>query len=451
MKIVITGALGYVGTELCQLYKNSQHTVIAFDNRFLAERVKDLCDAGISFVCGSILDEKLVEEVLKDADVIYHLAGITDVAYTKFESNSEQDNRIKEVGIDGSKNVIKHSGHAKIIFPSTHVVYEGLLETKLDIEEVEPPCPVLSYATGKYQTEKDLQSSGKNYIILRLGSVYGYSTDSMRINIMPNLFSKIASQNGEIKLFAGGMQYKSLVGIGDVVSAMKFLAEFDVHKEIFHLSNENLTVKDVADICSLINPGINIISTSDQIPNLGYTLSNKKLLNTGFKFRQNIQSAIGEMINRWSTKDKKIFTEIVDVGGKEFIDERGRIVNYELTESINLVGYIESKAKTIRANHYHPKQEQKCLLIKGKYLSVTKDLGNPNAKLVTRMIKAGDLAIISPNVAHAMLFLEDSIFLNLVCGEREHQNYGITHTIPYQVIDDKLKEFLLSLYKNEQI
>ena len=48
-------------------------------------------------------------------------------------------------------------------------------------------------------------------MILRLGSVYGYSTDTMRINIMPNLFSKITSQNGTIKLFSGGRQLKSLV------------------------------------------------------------------------------------------------------------------------------------------------------------------------------------------------------------------------------------------------
>ena len=58
--------------------------------------------------------------------------------------------------------------------------------------------------------------SNKNYVILRLGSVYGYSTDTMRINIMPNLFSKIASQNGTINLFSGGKQIKSLVPLIDV-------------------------------------------------------------------------------------------------------------------------------------------------------------------------------------------------------------------------------------------
>ena len=70
--------------------------------------------------------------------------------------------------------------------------------------------------SSKAINEEQLKKSGKNYIILRLGSVYGYSTDSMRIDIMPNLFSKIASQNGTLKLFAGGRQIKSLVPLIDV-------------------------------------------------------------------------------------------------------------------------------------------------------------------------------------------------------------------------------------------
>ena len=83
--------------------------------------------------------------------------------------------------------------------------------------------PILSYATSKAINESQLKKSGKNYIILRLGSVYGYSTDTMRLDIMPNLFSKIASQNGTLRLFAAGRQIKSLVPLMllDVLSLWK--------------------------------------------------------------------------------------------------------------------------------------------------------------------------------------------------------------------------------------
>ena len=135
----------------------------------------------------------------------------------------------------------------KVIFPSTHVVYEGFKETKYNIVENEPVRPVLTYSTSKIQNEADIMSSGKDYIILRLGSVYGYSTDTMRIGIMPNLFSKMVSQNQNIKLFSGGIQYKSLVNLIDVARCFKFMAESEIKNETFHLVNEQATVKEVAE------------------------------------------------------------------------------------------------------------------------------------------------------------------------------------------------------------
>ncbi len=133
-------------------------------------------------------------------------------------------------------------------------------------------------------------------------------------------------------------------------------------------------------------------------------------------------------------------SEYIKKGEKEFIDERGKISNYELPEQINLVGYIESKKGTIRANHYHPVQEQKCILIKGQYISIYKDLLNDKSEKITHIVNKGDLIITKPNVAHAMVFTKDSIFLNLVRGEREHENYGITHTIRHLLVGEKEKK-----------
>ena len=95
-KIVITGGLGYIGSELCKLYSGETRfkNIIVTDNRFVSERVKQLRDWGFEFVQASILDKNKMSEILADADIVHHLAGITDVAYTKTESNSEKDKQI---------------------------------------------------------------------------------------------------------------------------------------------------------------------------------------------------------------------------------------------------------------------------------------------------------------------------------------------------------------------
>ena len=450
-KIIITGGLGYIGTELCKLYSGLSwhHNISVIDNRFISERVNQIRNWNINFIQGDILDKEMIKKYCSDADIIHHLAGVTDVPRTKSEDSNEKNKKIKEVGETGTQNILDViDNKCKIIFPSTHVVFEGIGDVKKDIAENEKTKPVLSYSTSKAINEEQLKKSGKNYVILRLGSVYGYSTDSMRIDIMPNLFSKIASQNGTLKLFAGGRQIKSLVPLVDVARCFKFMEENNkINFETFNLTKDTVSVKQVAEICKKHNSNITLQETNDEVPNLGFSLSNKKLLKTGFEFLYNLDQNIKEMIQKWSKQSIKKDLEYVKDGENLYIDDRGTISNHELTEPINLIGMIKSKKGTIRANHYHPQQEQKCLFTKGQIIEIFQDIINPNSPKITQVVNAGQLSIIKPNVAHTMVFSKDTTFLNLVRGERDHENYGITHTIKHLFVDDKEKDMLLEYYK----
>ena len=450
-KIVITGGLGYIGTELCKIYSgyswNDKITVI--DNRFVSERVNQIRNWNMDFVQGDILDKDLINKYCNDADIVHHLAGITNVPRVKSESSKEHDNKIKLVGEQGTQNILDAiPDKCKIILPSTHVVYEGMEKVKNNILENEKTSPVLSYGKSKDYNEKQLKASGKKYVILRLGSVYGYSTDTARIDIMPNFFSKMASQNGTLRLFAGGRQVKSLVPLVDVARCFKFMEEReDISHDLFNLTKDTVTVKEVAELCKKHNPKITLRETNDEVPNLGFSLSNKKILNTGFKFLYALDESIKEMISKWSKQ--KLIKELEHVrdGENEFIDSRGKISNYELTEPINMIGLVDSKKGTIRANHYHPQQEQKCLFTKGQIIEIFQDILNPNSPKITQVVNEGQLSIIKPNVAHTMVFTRDTTFLNLVRGEREHKNYGVTHTIKHVFVSEEEKNMLLSCYK----
>ena len=221
----------------------------------------------------------------------------------------------------------------------------------------------------------------------------------------------------------------------------------DISSEIFNLTKDTVTVKEVAEVCKKHNPKINLKETNDEIPNLGFSLSNNKILKTGFKFLYNLDESIKEMIFKWSKLSITKDLEHVRKGEKEFIDERGKISNHELPEAINLIGLIDSKKGTVRANHYHPIQEQKCLVTKGKFISVYQDLLNKKSPKITHVVDEGQLIVTKPNTAHAMVFPEDTVFLNLVRGEREHDNYGVTHTIRHVLVDDNEKDLLLNIYK----
>ena len=151
-KIIITGGLGYIGTELCKIYSGVSwhHKIIVIDNRFISERVNQIRNWNMEFIHGDILDNDLGNKYFQDADIVHHLAGITDVPRTKSESEGKQDEKIKLVGENGTQNILDAiNKKCKIIFPSTHVIYEWIGKVKNDIKENEESKPILSYSSSK--------------------------------------------------------------------------------------------------------------------------------------------------------------------------------------------------------------------------------------------------------------------------------------------------------------
>jgi UDP-glucose 4-epimerase len=163
-KIIITGGLGYIGTELCKIYSGYswKNKIIVIDNRFISERVNQLRNWNIEFIHGDILNKELIGKYCSDADIIHHLAGITDVPRTKNENNKIADKNIKLVAIEGTQNILNAiNKDCKIIFPSTHVVYEGIEKIKNNIFEDDELRPVLSILHLKQIMNNKLKVRGK--------------------------------------------------------------------------------------------------------------------------------------------------------------------------------------------------------------------------------------------------------------------------------------------------
>ena len=95
----------------------------------------------------------------------------------------------------------------------------------------------------------------------------------------------------------------------------------DINSEIFNLTKETLTVKEVAEVCKKYNPEVTLKETNDEVPNLGFSLSNKKLLDTGFEFLYNLDQNIKEMIQKWSKQNLIKELEFVKDGENLFVDK----------------------------------------------------------------------------------------------------------------------------------
>lgn len=108
----------------------------------------------------------------------------------------------------------------------------------------------------------------------------------------------------------------------------------------------------------------------------------------------------------------------------EFVDERGfisRIINNSKFP-IKSVLYIERKAGTVSANHYHKKDAHYIYCLKGKIKYYEKDT-RKKGKVSSVILHPGDLVLSSPMIAHATEFLEDTVLLAFTAETRNHKAY----------------------------
>ena len=72
-KIIITGGLGYIGTELCKIYSGYSWNdeVVVIDNRFISERVNQLRNWNIEFIQGDILDKNLIKKNIVKMQMLF--------------------------------------------------------------------------------------------------------------------------------------------------------------------------------------------------------------------------------------------------------------------------------------------------------------------------------------------------------------------------------------------
>lgn len=109
----------------------------------------------------------------------------------------------------------------------------------------------------------------------------------------------------------------------------------------------------------------------------------------------------------------------------EFKDARGaitRILN-EPEFKIRAILRITQKAGTIRGNHYHKKDCHWVYCESGKFRYYEKNMKVKSGRVISVILKPGDLVLSHPHIAHAMEALVDTVFWAITTEKRQQANY----------------------------
>ena len=299
-KIVVTGAGGYIGTQIIRDLLDLGHQVIGIDRFFFGfEPVSEFAgNKSFSLVKKDIRD--LIPEDLAGVEAVFDLACLSN------DPAGEIDPQLTyQINRDGRIHVAetaKKAGVNKYILSSSCSVYGQGDEVKLN--EKSKTNPISVYAKSTLEAEQhNLELADNNFSVtaLRNATVFGLST-RMRFDLVVNLMTLSAFQKERIIVMGGGLQWRPLVHLKDVSRAFisTFLAPTKiVNQNIFNIGLTNIQIKNLSYMVSETLPfKIDIDIAPDDSDkrdyNVDFTNAQDQI---GFTAQRSIQEGVIEIYN----------------------------------------------------------------------------------------------------------------------------------------------------------
>jgi nucleoside-diphosphate-sugar epimerase len=303
MKIVITGALGHIGSKFIRTipdqFPDSQ--CILIDN-LSSQRYCSLFNlpktGKYRFYEKDIFDPS-IEQLIIGSDVVVHLAAITDA-----ESSVSQPEEVKRMNYKGTEKIasICAKNDIPIIFISTTSVYgtqEGMVDENCPDSGLKPQSP---YAESKLFAEKVILRMGEErklkFVIFRFGTIFGVSP-GMRFHTAVNKFIWQACAGIPFTVWKTALhQKRPYLDLDDAINALIFIISKKMWTNtIYNVVTLNATVNEIITCITSHIHDTKIELVDTRIMNqLSYEVDNTKFKEKGFQYLGNLERSVVESI-----------------------------------------------------------------------------------------------------------------------------------------------------------
>ena len=226
MKVLITGATGFLGKYVVKELKNNGYQVVAFGRN---EKIgKALIDSNVEFFKGDIENKEDLLRAFQGCSAVIHAAALSTV-WGKWSN-------FYKVNVLGTRNIVEicEKQGLKLVFVSSPSIYAGAKD-QLDVKENEAPKDnnLNFYIKSKIMAENIIKNSKLNYMIIRPRGLFGIGDTS----IIPRLLD--LNKKMGIPLFADGKQKVDVTCVENVAYALRLALENEKYsRQIYNITND---------------------------------------------------------------------------------------------------------------------------------------------------------------------------------------------------------------------
>jgi NAD dependent epimerase/dehydratase len=285
MKVLVTGADGFIGSHLTEALLAEGHKVCAlaqYNSFNFWGWLEDIpAQDGLEIVCGDIRDPHFCQGLCNGIDIIFHLAALIAIPFSYVAPESYVDTNVK-----GTLNICQaalDNGVARVVSTSTSEVY-GTAQY-VPIDEKHPLQPQSPYSASKIGADA-MAMSFYNAFKLPLTLARPFNTYGPRQSaraVIPTIITQIASGVKEIRL-------------GDVSPTRDFNYVADICQGFIKLAECGESIGQVVNIGS--NSEISILDTLNLIKQI--MGSNVKFINED----QRLRPKKSEVFRLWCDNSK---------------------------------------------------------------------------------------------------------------------------------------------------
>lgn len=314
MTILVTGNLGYIGTNTTEYLRNLAFEVIGLDNGFYRNCNISSIKYDIKTINKDIRDTEISD--FSNVDTVVHLAALSNDPVGEIDKSLTLD--INYNGAVRVAELAKNSNVQRFVFVSTQSIY-GLSVENIELDEDNSiKNPQTAYASSKWLAEQEILSMANETFTttaLRPSTVFGWGP-RLRSDIVFNNLLLSGLKHKKINVHSDGTPWRPVVHISDLVRAIEICIKITPEKisgKAFNIGllGGNFTVKQIAEAAKDCIGRIPIsYNTENILDSRSYQVSFKKAQDE-LNFRANTNLKLGgtELV----TESKKLMGNGIDL------------------------------------------------------------------------------------------------------------------------------------------